>query len=150
VIGLYSVGAYAQRTRSVTGLAAILGVATLAVALGPEHTPGDFAFAALLFIAPWLAGRASRRDRQQAQALRELTRERSRIARELHDVIAHCVSTMAVQAAAAEQVIQSQPNRAKDALGSIQTTGREAIDELRRLVGILRESDESPRPTARY
>jgi signal transduction histidine kinase len=160
VIVLYSVGAYAQRSRSLTGLAAILCIAAFGVALSPGHAPGDFAFAALMFIAPWLAGRARRRDRQQTDALRELTREldrerdaearlavvreRSRIARELHDVIAHCVSTMVVQAAAAEQVIQSQPNRAKDALGSIQSTGREAIDELRRLVGILRESDESP------
>jgi signal transduction histidine kinase len=160
VIGLYSVGAYAQRARSVTGLAAVLGLGALAVALSPDHAPGDFAFAALLFIAPWLAGRARRRDREQTRVLRELTREldrerdaearlavvreRSRIARELHDVIAHCVSTMVVQAAAAEHVMQSRPNRAREALGSIQSTGQEAIEELRRLVGILRESNDSP------
>jgi signal transduction histidine kinase len=122
VIGLYSIGAYAQRTRSITGLAVILGLAALAVALSPDHAPGNFAFAALMFIAPWLAGRTRRRDRRQTHALRELTREldrerdaearlavareRSRIARELHDVIASCVSTMVVQAAAAEQVMQ--------------------------------------------
>jgi signal transduction histidine kinase len=160
VIGLYSVGAYAERSRSVAGLAVVLGLVALGVALSPDHGPGDFGFGALVFTAPWLAGRARRRDRQQTHALRELTHEldrerdaearlavaheRSRIARELHDVIAHCVSTMVVQAAAAEQVMQSRPTRAKEALGSIQSTGRDAIDELRRLVGILRESDESP------
>lgn len=160
VIGRYSLGAYAGSRRSIAGLGASLVIGALAVALSPHRAPGDFAFAALAFVAPWLAGRALRKYRQQALALRELTREldrdrdldarlavareRSRIARELHDVIAHSVSTMIVQAGAVQQVMKTRPRRAEEALEAIQSTGQEAIAELRRLLGILRESSDQP------
>jgi len=70
--------------------------------------------------------------------------ERSRIARELHDVIAHGVSLMGVQAAAAEQMLDSDPKRARESLRSVQHAAREAIAELRRLLGVLRELDDQP------
>jgi signal transduction histidine kinase len=73
-----------------------------------------------------------------ARATAAVADERARIARELHDVIAHSVTVMIVQAGAAEQVVDD-PVRTKLALGTIRTTGKEAIAEMRRLVGLLRD-----------
>jgi signal transduction histidine kinase len=70
--------------------------------------------------------------------------ERSRIARELHDVIAHTVSVMGVQAAAAAQVLESDPRRARESLGAIEASAREAVLELRRLLDVMREPGDEP------
>lgn len=67
--------------------------------------------------------------------------ERSRIARELHDVIAHSVSVMVVQAQASQRLLDGEQGEARQALGSIETTGRQALTEMRRLLGILRRTD---------
>jgi signal transduction histidine kinase len=72
-----------------------------------------------------------------------VTEERARIARELHDIIAHSVSVMVVQAGAAEQVVERDPGQAATALRAIGTTGRDALIDLRRLLGLLRR-DEMP------
>ena len=67
--------------------------------------------------------------------------ERARIARELHDVIAHNVSVMVVQAAAGEEVFDEDPDRARESLASVASTGRAALAELRRLLGVIRAED---------
>ncbi|HKA26502.1 MAG TPA: histidine kinase [Gaiellaceae bacterium] len=86
-----------------------------------------------------LEERAERLERERAaEAARAAAEEQARIARELHDVLAHNVSVMVVQAAAANDVFDSQPERAREALQSIETTGRDALAELRRLLGIVR------------
>jgi signal transduction histidine kinase len=72
-----------------------------------------------------------------------VAREQARIARELHDVISHNVSVMVVQAAAGVDVFEAQPARARSALASIESTGREALAELRRLLGVIRPEDET-------
>ncbi len=87
------------------------------------------------------------------QARIAVAQERARIARELHDVVAHAVSVIVVQADGAGYAVRSQPEVAERALGTISATGREALTELRRLLGVLRseggESDLAPQPGAR-
>jgi signal transduction histidine kinase len=78
------------------------------------------------------------------QAMRAVLEERTRIARELHDIVAHSVSSMVVQAGAAEEAGPSDPEFVRSALGSIRTTGNDALTEMRRLVSMLRLSDDAP------
>jgi hypothetical protein len=79
---------------------------------------------------------------QQEGARRAVAEEQARIARELRDVISHNVSVMVVQAAAGGDVFATRPERARQALGSIGSTGGEALVELRRLLGVVRPGDE--------
>ena len=89
-----------------------------------------------------LEERASRLERErEAQAKVAVAAERARIARELHDVVAHNVSVMVVQADGAAYVMDSSPDTAKQALETISTTGRQALAEMRRLLGILRTGE---------
>lgn len=88
-----------------------------------------------------------------AAAERAVAEERQRIARELHDVIAHSVSVMTVQAGAVRRLLQPEQERERLALEAIEATGREALTEMRRLVGLLREqgasAEFSPQPSMR-
>ncbi|MGK4581495.1 sensor histidine kinase [Kitasatospora sp. HPMI-4] len=89
-----------------------------------------------------LEDRAARLERERdAQAKVAVAAERARIARELHDVVAHNVSVMIVQADGAAYVLDNSPQQAKEALGTIASTGRQALVEMRRLLGVLRTSD---------
>src|SRR5215831_10130939 len=90
-----------------------------------------------------LNARAERLERErEEQARRAVTEERLRIARELHDVIAHSMSVMAVQSAVGNHVIDTQPEQARQALASIEATSRSALTEMRRLLGVLRQEGE--------
>ena len=93
-----------------------------------------------------LIERARRLERErEEQAARAVQDERARIARELHDAVAHHVSAIAVMAGAAQEVAEEDPGRARDALQAIQATSRDALAEMRALVGVL-----SPEGTAEY
>ena len=97
----------------------------------------------------WTVGYTVRQRRSYAVRLQDeaaskaVAQERLRIARELHDVVAHSMSVIAVQAGYGQYVIDSQPGDARVALGAIQATSREALDEMRRMLGALRQADES-------
>src|SRR5262249_59236377 len=80
---------------------------------------------------------------QDEAASKAVAEERLRIARELHDVVAHSMSVIAVQAGYGQYVIDTQPADARNALGAIQATSREALDEMRRMLGALRHADET-------
>jgi signal transduction histidine kinase len=94
--------------------------------------------------------RAARMERERELAARmAIVEERGRIARELHDVVAHSVSVMVVQSGAARRLLERRPARAAEALQSVESSGREALTELRRLLGLLTEAveaDLSPQP----
>jgi signal transduction histidine kinase len=114
-------------------------------------------------LAPSDTGSAPQRGRDELQvkleaartaaAQRAVAEERARIARELHDVIAHSVSVMTVQAGAVRRLLQPGQERERLALEAIESTGREALTEMRRLVGLLRRQgtvpDFSPQPSMR-
>ncbi len=150
MLGLYGVAAHAPLRRALLGLSlpllALWGTLAYEVARD-KRSNGDVLFITVLAVAPWLVGRAMRgqvgetrkaqRDRATAVA-----GERARIARELHDVIAHSVSVMVVQAGAAEQMLTFDPSRVREPLLAIQQTGRRALTEMTRLVGMLREDGE--------
>jgi signal transduction histidine kinase len=87
---------------------------------------------------------------QRERAAEAVAEERARIARELHDVVAHGVSVMVVQAEAGDAVFESDPTTARDALKAIQGSGREALTDLRRMLGVLREAPSAttaPQPS---
>jgi signal transduction histidine kinase len=90
-----------------------------------------------------LSARAERLERErEEQARRAVTEERLRIARELHDVVAHSMSVIAVQSAVGGHVMDTQPEEARQALAAIESTSRSALTEMRRLLGVLRQDGE--------
>lgn len=161
LLAVFSFGAYAAgRRRILAGgllLAAGFGATWIWDALHGTGTDFGFWVAAGLFWAigllfrqrllrvAELLARADRLQLEQAERARwAVVEERSRIARELHDVIAHNVSVMVVQAGAARHTLSSADDDTKQALHSIETAGREALAELRRLLGVLRRPDDEP------
>jgi signal transduction histidine kinase len=102
-----------------------------------------------------LRDKASRLEAERAERAAAATgEERTRIAGELHDVVAHALSAMVVQAAGARRLAERDPARAGDAFLAVETSGREALTEIRRLLGVLRREDEelalAPQPSLRH
>jgi signal transduction histidine kinase len=160
----FGVGAHVEGRASAAAIGALLAatvVTGVAVRVGQEYPSGEFVPILVWFGTTWLVGRFVRSWRLRAEELEVLARrlaeeqearareavgvERLRIARELHDVIAHNVSVVSVQAAAAERVLEGEQPVVREALGSIQATARSTIDEMRRMLGVLRAIDEAGR-----
>jgi signal transduction histidine kinase len=162
LIAIYSVAAHADRRRATIGgvlaAAAILAIdapAMLAGAIPPNDVYGWF-----LYALAWILGRMLRRRQELAAALQDraallerdqeakarsaVVDERARIARELHDVVAHSLSVIVVQAAAERRVLGPEHPTTREVLGSIEHTGRQALVELRRLLGVIRKTDDRP------
>ncbi|MGW4958128.1 histidine kinase [Nonomuraea sp. NPDC004186] len=152
---LYFIAATAPRRTSITAI--IMALITLAGYLGTRllfgwvvGTSAELAVAMTAVIA-WLVGRSVHQAHDHAESLRiqataqAITSERLRIARELHDMVAHSIGIIALQAGAARRVIDTQPVRAREALGEIETVGRETLSGLRRMLGALRHP-EPPHP----
>jgi signal transduction histidine kinase len=147
IIALYSAGRYATNDRRAhLGVAAAIVVVILDNLTDPAPW-GEAVFGAVTMFVAWYVGRRVQlRDQRTAQLAREqaaearriVIEERTRIARELHDVVAHRVSLMTVQAGAAKAVAAQDPEGALRAMGAVEEAGRQALDELRHLLGVLR------------
>jgi signal transduction histidine kinase len=156
----YAAGAYLGGRAAVAGAALlVLGVIVAALWDEDKRGLGDTLGNLLIFAVIFALGRAvsSRQHRadtlevtvreQEERARAATVEERVRIARELHDVIAHNVSLMVLQAGAARQVLEREPGRVREPLLSIEESGRQAIAEMRRLLGILRAGRCRSRPS---
>jgi signal transduction histidine kinase len=154
VIAFYSLGAYEPLRRSVVGFVVLVPAGVIASwqqSGGTSVKLGNLAFGLVIAAGAYAAGvvvrartreaqvEARRAERLEAERAVVVAEERARIARELHDVIAHSVSVMVVQAGAAEEVLRSSPERAVAPIRAVQETGRQALAEMSRLVGLLRE-----------
>ena len=154
VVAVYSVGRYSTDYRlSLITLAAVVAVSILGTVID-AHQRIDVFPAVILTALPWYVGRRIHnrgdyltllRERaehleadQQARARQAVADERSRIARELHDVVAHQVSMMTVQAGAAKTIARDDLDSAVDAMADVELAGRQALGELRHLLGVLR------------
>ncbi|MDI2131129.1 sensor histidine kinase [Yinghuangia seranimata] len=151
---VWALYAVAGRTPLRVGVPALGAACVAAGATGLprfEHN-GAIAPVAFAFTAAWVAGYANGQRRRAAaeaarrevdQARREAAEERLRIARELHDVVAHGMSVITVQAGYGNLVVGTQPDQAAAALDAIEHAGRETLDELRRMLGVLRTHPQS-------
>ena len=145
---------------AVAGLALTLAMPAVVGANDPNFDPGDVLFPALIFTIFWGAGYAAGRKFAQAaeaeeraaraeqereeRALAAVADEQARIARELHDLVGHSVSLMTVQAGAVRRLLSPEQQREREALEIVEQTGRQALAEMRRLVGVLRRPEEAP------
>jgi signal transduction histidine kinase len=168
VVAAYSVGAHTHGLRAAIGVAGV--TALIAANAAAQFSAGDLLFIAMILGGAWLAGRAIRYRRERERVLERLTvdlerereekaraavaEERVRIARELHDVVAHAISVIVLQARGGRRSLATDPQETREALDTIEATGSAALAEMRRLLGILRRDDEeialAPQPSLRH
>jgi signal transduction histidine kinase len=168
LIGLYSAGAHTEGRQFMAAVVLSIALWILITASDPDGLYlGGLVFFGIVVFAPFVVGRLIRARRQREQLLEEravvLEREREeraraavadervRIARELHDVVAHAISVIVLQARGGRKQLDADPRQASHALDAIEETATVALTEMRRLLGLLRESDEelalAPQPT---
>jgi signal transduction histidine kinase len=149
-----------DRRQALAGLAIVVGTDAVVERTDPQGGLGNFLFFGLIFSVVWVIGfalgrkfeeadeardRAARAEREREERARTaVAEERARIARELHDVVGHSVSVMTVQAAGVRRLLRPDQERERDALLVVERTGREALAEMRRMVGVLRRPEEAP------
>jgi signal transduction histidine kinase len=154
VIAVYALMTATPAWQAATGAAIMLAAVGIETVVQDKGF-GNFAFALVFIVGAGIVGRTVHSRTQHAVELADRAQtlerqqtlvaqlavqgERTRIAREVHDIIAHTVSVMVVQAGAAEQIVRRDPDRALSAMRAVQTTGREALAEMARLLGMLRE-----------
>lgn len=149
----YSLGRWVETLRGLVGigLLALMTLVDYVLVDLRSHDVTDVVFVSTLMLPPFAFGRITRKlavqsellvqakEQEQQQALRD---ERDRIAREMHDVIAHSVSAMVVQTAAAQDLVRSDPDRAEQLLADVASTGRRALSETGRLLHVLRDDND--------
>jgi signal transduction histidine kinase len=146
--------------QALAGLAIIMGTNVIINHENPRGSFGNFLFGGVFFSVVWVVGfllgrkfqegeeakvRALRAEREREERARAaVADERARIARELHDVVGHSVSVMTVQASGVRRLLLPEQEREREALLVVEQTGREALAEMRRMVGVLRRPEEAP------
>jgi len=168
ILAVYSAAVHTDgiATMIAAGLTLVFTVALMTTD-GESWNLGGILFFGLLIGSPFVVGRAIRYRRLREAALEEtnvalarerderaraaVAEERTRIARELHDVVAHAVSVMVLQARGGRALLDTEPSESREAFDTIERTGRQALDEMRRLLGQLRADDEelafAPQPS---
>ena len=163
LFGLYQVASATNKRQSLFAGAACFGVIVTVFAIIREDLDQAIALT-LLFSAVWLVGIfvRSRHARleiaeltvaelsdEQARAMRDATDvERARIARELHDIVGHALNLVVIQAGAAQRVFDSSPEKALEAMKSVESNGRQALADVDRMLGILRDSGDTATPAS--
>jgi signal transduction histidine kinase len=160
VLAIYTAAAQTDGRRMAVGagLTALIGV--VAMVTDPDGVNvAAVVFFGFLFGGPWLTGRVVRRrrlnearlEREKSAAEAAIVDERARIARELHDVVAHAISVIVLQARGGRRLLDAEPDEARGAFDAIEATGQQALGEMRRLLGLLRADDEemalAPQPS---
>jgi signal transduction histidine kinase len=151
-LALYFIAAGRPRRTGVTALSMALAVLlvweTVRLLRGWGIGTLEELTVALTAVVAWLLGDASHRTREYGERLRAqaatqaVTDERLRIAREMHDMVAHSIGIIALQAGAAARVVHTQPDAAREAMTAVETTGRETLSGLRRMLVALRQADQ--------
>jgi signal transduction histidine kinase len=157
---VFLVGLLRERRQAIAGIVLAIGVEALVAYRDPLKNLSAFIATCIVFGLIWTVafalGRkfeeADEAKKRAAQAEREreeraraaVTEERARIARELHDVVGHSVSVMTVQASAVRRLLRPEQKREREALLIVERTGREALAEMRRMVGVLKRPEEGP------
>ena len=161
LVATFAVGLYVAPPLSLAGAAVplmLLAALNESPMWAGERSVGDYAIFTFFVVGAWLAGYLIRRRAAQvraaeaaggARALAAVAAERARIARELHDVVAHSVSIMALQAGAAEALVERDPAAAREHMASVRRTAHDALAELRRLLDVLREDAPTYAPQPR-
>jgi signal transduction histidine kinase len=157
-IALYALALKSTPRRAIiAAAAAMVALMAASAAANPfgQITAGGFFIIPVLFVVPCFGGIAvanrrayvsSIQARAEDAARRRIDEERLRIARELHDVVAHTMATINVQASAAAHVAAQRPQAAVDALGVIKTVSKDGLRELRAILNVLRQTDEPDTP----
>ena len=159
-VAAFLVAMVRDRSQAIAGLAIGVGVIAVSAHNDPTGGAGNFVFVSIVFALVWTVGFAIGRKFQEADEAREraaraerereerarlaVSDERARIARELHDVVGHSVSVMTVQASGVRRLLRDDQEREREALLIVERTGREALAEMRRMVGVLRRPEEAP------
>jgi signal transduction histidine kinase len=164
LLAIYSLGAHASRSNIIAGGALAISAYAVASLAGPDQ--GTFGFIAISlgvvgaigvgravrelgFETDLLEARTSQLERERDEMAQvAVAEERARIARELHDVIGHSISVMGVQAGAVRRRLTAEQEAERDALLGVERVGREAVEEMQRLLGLLRANGEEPATSA--
>lgn len=160
ILASYTAGAEVDRPRAWAGLVLAVGPFWVGYTFFADGVPSDYVATAIIFGGSWavgqavrergrradqLAERAERLERErEEEAERAVARERARIARELHDIVSHSISVIAVQSQAVRRRLGPEQVREADDLRAVETTARQAMAEMRRLFGVLRADGERP------
>ena len=165
LVAAFLLGNLPDRSQARVGLVVVLGGAAILMYNNPSHTTGDLVIVPAMFFVGWLAGfalrqraaqaeeaeeRAARAERERAAAARiAVAEERGRIARELHDVVAHAVSVMVLQVGAVRHRLPPALAEDKEALTDVEKAGRTALAQMRHLLGALHDGEDvelAPQP----